>query len=91
MKKLILFSLLLAVTPLWAQSPFTFSPIFIGIGAPVAPTVPVPCPPGAIYFRNDSVGGIYFCNGTVGAIPQNGGGDHDGDNSGGPSDGDGNL
>jgi hypothetical protein len=29
--------------------------------------------------------------GSGGGIPQNGGGDHDGDNSGGPSDGDGNL
>lgn len=28
---------------------------------------------------------------TSGGIPQNNGGDHDGDNSGGPSDGDGNI
>ena len=72
MKKLILLSLILAALPLAAQSPFTFSPVFIGIGPPTAPSVPVPCPPGAIYFRNDATGGIYFCNGTVGAIPQNG-------------------
>src|SRR6185437_6632057 len=70
MKKLIL--LLLLAAPCLAQNPFTFSPVFIGIGAPAAPTVPIPCPPGAIYFRNDSTGGIYFCNGTVGANPPNG-------------------